>query len=405
VTCARLSRPLGLVPRCRAVLAVSCWAVIATAAVRGNAEVSVRVERAAGVAVGVLRSIDRETVDLLVDGEPERIPLTDVRTLTAATTPAAGPGPLAGVEVVGDRRLVIRGDDLRWESGRATILRGAAAIELPIERVRRASWPLSAAGDAAEAAAWQASVPAEPAADLVAVLRAEGVELVECAITAIAAQTVTVTLDGETIPVNRGKVLGLVWVRPPAAETAASGMTQVAIAGGTLGATTVEWRDGVLVLDGEIRVPGDLLLSIDFAAGRTVALAAVEPERSASEPFFGGLAAIDGLATFFAPRIVTPDGGRPVWLMRPRSTATWRVPEGSRRFRARVVRMAAAPVPAVVVTARADDGSEWRQRLEGEGPVSLEMPVADARRLTLGVDFAEGGVGVPVRFDDAGFEK
>jgi len=67
--------------------------------------------------------------------------------------------------------------------------------------------------------------------------------------------------------------------------------------------------------------------------------------------------------------------------------------------------MAAAPVPAVVVTARADDGSEWRQRLEGEGPVSLEMPVADARRLTLGVDFAEGGVGVPVRFDDAGFEK
>jgi hypothetical protein len=214
-----------------------------------------------------------------------------------------------------------------------------------------------------------------------------------------------VTLDGESIPVNRGKVLGLVWVRPPAAETAASGMTQVVIAGGGLAAATVEWRDGVLVLDGEIRVPGELLRSIDFAAGRTVALAAVEPERSASEPFFGGLAAIDGLAAFFAPRIVTPDGGRPVWLMRPRSTATWRVPEGSRRFRARLVRMAASPIPAVVVTARADDGAEWRQRLEGDAPVPLEITVADARRLTLGVEFAEGGVGVPVRFDDAGFEK
>ena len=392
-------------PLCRAVLGVWCWAVAANATVMAHAEMPVRVEAAAGTVVGVLRSIDRETVELLVDGEPERLPLRDVRTLTAGGESAAGAEPLAAVEVVGDRGLVIRGDDLRCEDGRATILRGAATIELPIARVRRASWPPPAAADAAEASAWQESVPAEPASDLVAVLRAEGVELVECAITAIAAQTVTVTLDGEAIPVNRGKVLGLVWVRPPAAATAASGMTQVAIAGGTLGATTVEWRDGVLVLDGEIRMPGELLRSIDFAAGRTVALTAVEPERSGSEPFFGGLAAIDGLATFFAPRIVTPDGGRPVWLMRPRSTATWRVPEGSRRFRARVVRMAAAPSPAVVVTARADDGSEWRQRLEGDTPASLDMPVADARRLTLGVDFAEGGVGVPVRFDDAGFEK
>ena len=67
--------------------------------------------------------------------------------------------------------------------------------------------------------------------------------------------------------------------------------------------------------------------------------------------------------------------------------------------------MAASPIPAVVVTARADDGAEWRQRLEGDAPVPLEIAVADARRLTLGVEFAEGGVGVPVRFDDAGFEK
>ena len=406
MTSCRHWRSSSPVRRAHAVLAAWCWAVVANAAVTAGGEMPVRVESASGPVVGGLRSIDRETVELLVDGEPQRLPLEDVRMLTTMAEPAAGPGPLAGVEVVGDRGLAIRGDDLRWEDGRATILRGAAAIELPIVRIRRASWsPPAAAGDAAEAAAWLASVPADPASDLVAVVRPEGVELVECAITAIATKAVTVTLDGESIPVNRGKVLGLVWVRPPAAETAASGMTQVVIAGGGLGAATVEWRDGVLVLDGEIRVPGELLRSIDFAAGRTVALAAVEPERSASEPFFGGLAAIDGLAAFFAPRVVTLDGGRPVWLMRPRSTATWRVPEGSRRFRARLVRMAASPIPAVVVTARADDGAEWRQRLEGDAPVPLEITVADARRLTLGVEFAEGGVGVPVRFDDAGFEK
>jgi hypothetical protein len=67
--------------------------------------------------------------------------------------------------------------------------------------------------------------------------------------------------------------------------------------------------------------------------------------------------------------------------------------------------MAAASAAAVVVTARADDGPEWRQRVAGDAAVPIEIAVADARRLTIGVEFADGGVGVPVRFDDAGFEK
>ena len=154
-----------------------------------------------------------------------------------------------------------------------------------------------------------------------------------------------------------------------------------------------------------IRVPGELLQSIDFAAGRTVTLVAIEPETTSSEPFFGGLATLDGLAAFFAPRIVTPENGQPAWLMRPRATATWRVPDDSRRFHARAVRVATASSSAVVVWARADDGPEWRQRLDDAGATPIEIEVNDARRLTIGVEFADGGIGVPVRFDDAGFEK
>ena len=382
-----------------------CWTVVAATSFAAGTDVHVRVEGIAGAPrEGTLRTIDRDAIELLVDGEPQRLPLADVRTLTAIHAVAGRPGAPPAVEVVGDGGLTLGGDDLRWEDGRATIVCGDATIDVPIERVRRAAWRPAAGGRVA-VSDWLAAVPAEPAADLVAVTRPEGFELVECAITAISPTAVTVMLDGERIPVNRGKVLGLVWVRPPAKAVAASGMTQVSIDGGTLGAATVEWRDGELVLDGAIRVPGELLRSIDFAAGRTVALVAVEPEASSSEPFFGGLAAIDGLAAFFAPRIVTPDGGPPAWLMRPRSTATWRVPEGSRRFRARAVRMAAASAAAVFVTARADDGPEWRQRLDNAGATPIEIDVNDARRLTIGVEFADGGVGVPIRFDDAGFEK
>ena len=384
--------------------AVVCWAVLTVAGIAAT-DVQVRVEGTAAAPLqGGLRSIDRDALELIVDGEARRVPLADVRTLTAVAAREGGAMPPAAVQVMGDGGLTIGGDDLRWEAGRATIVRGTAAIELPIERLRRAVWrPVE---EAAGASDWIAAVPAEPAADLVAVTQSEGFELVECAITAISPTAVTVMLDGERIPVNRGKVLGLVWVRPPAATaTPATGATQVSIIGGALGASTVEWRDGELVLDGVIRVPGELLQSIDFAAGRTVTLVAIEPETTSSEPFFGGLATLDGLAAFFAPRIVTPENGQPAWLMRPRATATWRVPDDSRRFHARAVRVATASSSAVFVWARADDGPEWRQRLDDAGATPIEIEVNDARRLTIGVDFTDGGIGVPVRFDDAGFEK
>jgi hypothetical protein len=361
--------------------AVVCWAVLTVAGIAAT-DVQVRVEGTAAAPLqGGLRSIDRDALELIVDGEARRVPLADVRTLTAVAAREGGAMPPAAVQVMGDGGLTIGGDDLRWEAGRATIVRGTAAIELPIERLRRAVWrPVE---EAAGASDWIAAVPAEPAADLVAVTQSEGFELVECAITAISPTAVTVMLDGERIPVNRGKVLGLVWVRPPAAKaTLATGATQVSIIGGGLGASTVEWRDG-----------------------RTVTLVAIEPETTSSEPFFGGLATLDGLAAFFAPRIVTPENGQPAWLMRPRATATWRVPDDSRRFHARAVRVATASSSAVFVWARADDGPEWRQRLDDAGATPIEIEVNDARRLTIGVEFADGGIGVPVRFDDAGFEK
>lgn len=378
---------------------LTCCVVVAAAAVAGAGDVPVLVEGTSGETFqGGLQSIDRDAVELLVDGSPRRLPLADVRTISAIAGSAAGAVPPLAVEVVGDSGLTLHADDIRWEGGPAMLIRGRTAIELPIERLRRVAWRPAGTGGAD----WLAAVPAEPTADLVAVSGPEGFELVECAITAISSTAVTVMLDGERIPVNRGKVLGLVWVRPVAQANPAAGMTQVSIDGGTLGAATVEWRDGGLVLDGEIRIPGESLRSIDFAAGRTIALVAVEPEASSSEPFFGGLTAIDGLEKFFAPRIVNPDGAAPAWLMRPRSTATWRVPAGSRRFHARAVPAAAS---AVVVWVRADDGAEWRQRLEGAGATPIEIELQDARRLTIGVEFADGGIGVPVRFDDAGFEK
>lgn len=404
------SAPCGMARHllARRLAGMACWAGMAVAAHAVASDPPVRLEIAAAPAVsGGLRSIEADVVELVVDGETRRVPLADVRMLTVVEAAAGGAATAlasgsSAIDVVGDAGLAINADDLRWEGGTATLARGDDAIELPIERVRRVAWRPSA--DAA-GADWLEAVPAEPVADLVAVSRPEGFELVECAITAVSTTAVTVVLDGERIPVGRRKVLGLVWARPAPATRAATRLTPVTIEAGRLGAATVAWRDGWLVLDGEVRIPGRLLRSIDFAAGRTVALAAIEPETTSSDPFFGGLATIDGLGAFVAPRVVTPKDGRPAWLMRPRASATWRVPERSRRFRAEAVVAAASTRTDVVVWARADEGREWRQTVAGDAAVAIELDVHDARRLTIGVDFGGDGGGVPVRFDHAGFEK
>jgi acyl-CoA thioesterase-1 len=68
---------------------------------------------------------------------------------------------------------------------------------------------------------------------------------------------------------------------------------RVALVGGGLVASTVELAGRDLAIDGGVRVPVGLLESIDFAAGRTVPLGDLKPERVETEPFVGGLARVD----------------------------------------------------------------------------------------------------------------
>jgi len=53
--------------------ALLCWAVLAVAGIAASPDVQVRVEgTAAALLDGVLRSIDREALELIVDGESRR---------------------------------------------------------------------------------------------------------------------------------------------------------------------------------------------------------------------------------------------------------------------------------------------------------------------------------------------
>ncbi|MGB8854246.1 MAG: hypothetical protein WCC69_11845 [Pirellulales bacterium] len=364
-----------------------------------------RVERSDGsMTEGSLVAIDANDVRLQAVSGDTTLPVTAIRRVVVVNE-AAVKRRLAPVTVTTTTGSQISGDEFTWTGDVAAVIRGEERIELPIGLVQLVAWrrPEDADGDPA----WITAVPEQPESDLVIVGGGPEAECVACAITAVSAESVTVVLEGETIPVKRTRVAGLRWLRPPAAP---QGRIGVATAAGRFAAASVTLSpaDG-LVLDGRVRMPVAWLESIDYAADRTVRLAELDAERMDVEPFFGGLRGVEGLAGFFAPRVVkAPAGESSALLLRPRTVGVWRVPTDSRRFLGTICAAgAAAPRAEVVIDI---DGREvFRGTVTTAAPAPAGLPidldVAGGRRLTLTIDFADGGPGGPLRLDDARFEK
>lgn len=352
---------------------------------------------------GSLVRVDEDAVTLR---QPETegqtaVPTATVRRLACVGGPAA-PAPVLVTLADGG---TIRADDFSWQDRTAVVVRDGLRGEIPIARVRHVAWRQPGTPEPPE---WLATIPDRLDSDLVVVGSNAGHECVACAIESVAGETVTVVLDGERIPVKRAKVLGLVWLREPAVPRGA----KVAVAGGGLRAERVAWSADGLVLDGAVRLPAGWLEGIDFAAGRTTKLADVSAERTDVAAAAIGIEGHPALAAFYAPRILRPTGadGPADLLLRPRTVAVWRVPAGSRRFRAAVAAAAwGVPAGCSAVTVSLDGREVARTRIGAGAPPSappLDVDVSDARRLTLAIEFAaEGDVGCPVRLGDPAFEQ
>ena len=378
---------------------------------------AVRVEQNDGVTTAgrLLRITPTEVVLATPDVADERtIPLESVRTVTLVPDAPASPRAGGSVRLTCVDGTTLDGDDFTWVGSRPGLLRPEGRVELPIERVRTVEWRGGAGHEATGAgpATWLDAIPDDTDSDLVVVGKADGPEFVACAITAIAADAVTVVLDGETIPVKRSKVLGLHWLRErPAVSPAA---LVVDVAGGRVRADRAAWTPDALVLDGDdparrVSMPAAMLARIDYAAGRTTSLTTLPTEQLEVDPFFGGLAKIDGLADFFAPRVAASDAvfPGPGLVVRPRTVAVWRIPANSRRFRATVAPAGGKQSTDTAIVAIAIDGREaFRRRGRGRlGCFPRRRPVG-GRRLSVTVDFGGAGTtGGAVRFTEPVIEK
>lgn len=396
----RDARP-GLRPWFASLVAV----VLSGAAALGDP--GVRIQRTdGGVVEGDLVGIGDDVLVVSVDGAERRLPLGEVRMLERLAP--VTPSPAAGVRIdlVDDGWL--DGDDLACEGDSLRLERREGPVTLPVSRVRDAAWRRP--GDPADArpgASWLSTVPGDAGSDLLVVAAADGQEFVECAVKGVSAEAVTVVLDEETIPVKRGKVLGIHWLRPAAASPRPGGVI-VDVAGGSVRASRVAWSEGDVVLDGDLRLPAAAVTRLDWSAGRSVALAGVAPERTEVEPWFGGLATVPGLAPFFAPRgVPAGDGFSSAGLvLRPRTVAVWRIPAEGRRFRAALAPAAGGAAVGAATVAVSIDGREVARHhvdaaavgADGADGIPVDVDLAGARRLTVTVDFAgPADIGCAVR--------
>ena len=392
------------------------WGLSATAT-HADGPLSIRVEQTDdGAASGTLVGLDGQGLQIEAGGQNRVVPVDGIRLIEreGAPTPLAGQLRISLVD-----GTWIEGDDIAWDGAVVTLVRPDGRGEIPVGKVRSVAWKRADDEAATPGAAWLSALPEAIESDLLVVGSATGHEFVECAIKAIGAESITVVLDEETIPVKRSKVVGIHWLRGEAvAPRGSAGKPATAVAvdvvGGALRAKQVEWTPERLLLDGDVSLPGRAVVRLDWAAGRTMSLVGLAPERLEVEPWFGQLGRVPGLASSFAPRSAPAGDGfpKPGLVIRPRTQAVWRLPPEGRRFRSSIAPaggVRAEGMTEVVVTV--DDREVFRRQIDaataaaGEA-IPIDVDVAGGRRLGVTVDFVSASdAGFPVRFTSPAVEQ
>ena len=355
-------------------------------------------------ATGGLLKVADDSIEL-ASGGPERTTFAVDRVREVVIAPAT-PDPRPGrVRLSLTDGTTLGGDDFSCTAQGAVLTTAAGRIELPTCRVRSLEWLTEGATGPP---AWSDTVPEGTTEDLVVVGKADAYEFVECAIVEVGTESVVVVLDEERIPVKRSKVIGLRWQRP---EAVGPGRTVVDVAGGRLRAETVAWTAEGLILDAEtpesrVLLPAESLRRIDYASGRTTALATLAPEQLETEPFFGALATAAGLKDYFAPRPLSPEapGSAGGLVIRPRTAAVWRIPAGGRRFRGAVA--AGSEAGPAVVRIAVDGRTVLEHVVSGSEPIPIDIDLSGGRRLGVTVDFGPtGGMAGAVRILEPVIER
>jgi hypothetical protein len=261
---------------------------------------------------------------------------------------------------------------------------------------------------------WQSIVDGPVTKDIVVYrVEREGrvqLEVLDGIVHGVTAEEVDFEFEGDRIRPKRERVVGIVFWSPENTAPAPRSLQIVQRDGARWNVSTLQ-ADGQLLrwkTSGGIDLaqPWDSVARLDFAVGNWLYLSDMTPEAVVWRPFIESRLPAELLASLYQPRFDQSFDGGPirvagrVWqkglALHSYNEVTYRVPNGYRRFQAtagmddRVAQLTVAACAVLRVTV--DGQVVFEQQFTGQtSPVELDIPVKEGRRLTITVDFGQGG--------------
>jgi hypothetical protein len=353
---------------------------------------------------GSIVELTGEQLVLQTADAPVTLPTSALLSVAPAKKPAAsGDRPGAWVELTDGTQLVA--DDFRLRSSKARVrLPGGGDVEVPqkaIAAVRLKSQ------DPAQAAQWEEIRAAQTTGDVLIIRKGDALDYLEGALGDIDAETVKFKLDGELSNVKRSRVEGFLYFHPAAAE-APTPQCRMTDAGGQriqVGKVTSSADKLKVVTPAGVTIetPWERITRLDFSAGKIVYLSELTPETSAWTPYFsaGELSATE--RQFYRPRSDRNLDGEPLSVggkkyarglaLHSRTELAYRLPGKFGRFQAVVgIDDGVQGAGAVHLRIEADGRPLFDGPVAGgDAPRELDLDLTGAKRLSIVVDFGEGG--------------
>lgn len=273
-----------------------------------------------------------------------------------------------------------------------------------------------APGNVAAREAWQAAQQRELPGDLLFVLKKDGaaVDYLAGVVGAVTDEVVDFEWEGDRIPVKLSKVAGIAFYRSQNSDSARAAC-RVQMADGTqLAAAGMLVADGlatiVLASGGEIKLPLEKIVSVDYSLGKIAYLGDLRPLQSRWTPLVGMPAAAESIAAYGEPRFNRSFSGAPIELLvadegqpstrrrqsfarglalRSRTEIVYAVPRDMTRFAALAgIAPDCAAEGKVALTVSGDRDILWEGVvLGGEPPQEISVDLAGARRVRIVVDY------------------
>lgn len=212
------------------------------------------------------------------------------------------------------------------------------------------------------------------------------------------------TLDGETLPVPRRKVFGMVYHRTPGEELPAAVCRLSCSDGSHWSAQTIEFREGLFSLQtlggAAVSLPLDAVSRLDFSAGKILYLDDLAYESCEWTPYFGG-GDSPTLRALFGPQTARNETQEPIRLgdrnyvrgiaLHSRTELSYRIPAGFTRFRAAAgIDDRVRPAGNVRLIISGDDRPLFDKTLRGvDPPLDLDLDLGEAKTLRILVDYGD----------------